>query len=270
MRVGELGTGTPAVAVVGAIHGDEPCGVKAIDRLLESNPTVDNPVKFIVANEEALAEGTRYIDADLNRAFGDDVTESAHEYRLAQTLRDELAGCLVLSLHSTQSSSNPFGIVNDVDGPAAAVCPFLSIAALVETDQDEGRLFAIDADLLEVEVGLQGTDTAAENAYRIVREFLTATGVLPGETVGREIPVYRIDESIEKLPADDYEVFATNFNEVSAGEVFAAADGEELIADEDFYPILLSAYGYEHQFGYAGTHVGFLEPSTTVRLTHDQ
>lgn len=270
MRVVELGDGTPEVAIVGAIHGDEPCGAHAIERLLESDPTVHRPVKLIVANEEALAKNVRYIDTDLNRAFGDDVDSSTHEYQLGRDLHDELVGCLVLSIHSTQSYQNPFGIVNDIDGPAAKVCPFLSIVAVVETTGEEGRLFAIDADLLEVEAGLQGSDAAAENAYRVAREFLTATGVLPGETVGREIPVYRIGNAIEKRPADDYKVFAENFDLVSAGDVFAAADGEELIATEDFYPILLSAYGYEHQFGYTGERIGVLEPSDSGRLTRGQ
>lgn len=260
MRVVEVGSGKPDVAVVGAIHGDEPCGAKAIDRFLESDPTVHRPVKLIVANEEALDAGVRFIDADLNRAFGDEIDPSAHEYQLAKTLHEELEGCVVLSLHSTQSYPNPFGIVNDIDGPAAKVCPFLSIEAVVETHGDEGRLFAINAALLEVEAGLQGSETAEENAYRIAREFLTATGVLPGETVGREIPVYRIGEAIHKRPAEDYEVFAENFSLVSAGDVFASADGEELVASDDFYPILLSAYGYPDQFGYTGEHVGVLSP----------
>jgi len=40
--------GTPAVAAVGGIHGDEPCGVRAIDRFLRESPVddVQRPVNF--------------------------------------------------------------------------------------------------------------------------------------------------------------------------------------------------------------------------------
>ena len=259
MRIEQLGDGRPEVAVVGGVHGDEPCGASAIERLLEDDPTVERPVKLIVANEEALARGVRYVDADLNRAFDDSSDPGAHEAGLARRLAEELEGCLVLSLHSTRSYDEPFGIVTEVDEPARSVCPYLSIVALVVIDgEEEGRLFAVDADLIEVEAGRQGTETAAENAYRIAREFLTAAGALPGRTVGRDLPVYRLDRRVEKPPASSYEVFAENFSLVGAGEVFATADGETIVAEEDFYPILLSADGYAAQFGYAGRRVGTL------------
>lgn len=45
---------------------------------------------------------------------------------------------------------------------------------------------------------------------------------------------------------------------VEAGEVFAVAGEERAVADEAFYPVLLSAYGYEDVFGYAADRVGTL------------
>ena len=44
MRIYELGDGTPEVAVVGSIHGDEPCGAVAIARLVAEDPPVRRPV----------------------------------------------------------------------------------------------------------------------------------------------------------------------------------------------------------------------------------
>lgn len=38
MRVAQLGEGDPEIAVVGGIHGDEPCGVHAVERLIEERP----------------------------------------------------------------------------------------------------------------------------------------------------------------------------------------------------------------------------------------
>jgi Succinylglutamate desuccinylase len=79
MKVYELGEGTPEVAVVGGIHGDEPCGPLAIKRLLAEELTVERPVKLIIANEEALEAGQRYLEADLNRVFPGDPNADAHE-----------------------------------------------------------------------------------------------------------------------------------------------------------------------------------------------
>ena len=259
MRVEQLGDGDPDVAVVGSVHGDEPCGARAVERLLEDDPDVLQPVKLVVANEVALDRGVRYVDADLNRSIGEDIPEDAHERSLARRLAGEVQSCTVLSLHSTQSHASPFAITAGLDGPVPDVVPYLSVAALVDTKGfGEGRLFASDADIVEAEAGLQGTDTAAENAYRLSREFLTAVGALPGDCVHRNVPVFEMGDSIPKPPADEYEVFVENFERVERGETFAAAAGEALVADEPFWPVLLSPYGYPGQFGYRGERRGIL------------
>ena len=267
MDVHELGDGPPEVAVVGAIHGDEPCGARAIERLVAEDPDVERPVTLIVANEEALADGSRYLEADLNRSFPGDPDADAHEERLAHRLRSKLDGCTTLAIHSTQSYAGPFAVIDSVDEVARAVTPHLPVDAVIQTDTfTEGRLIE-HPHTLEVEAGLQGSPEAVDNAYWITRAFLAATGVLaaPGsDTVvdagGREaVPVFRLRDRIPKPPAEEYEVFARNFERVENGERFAAADGEPVCADEPFYPVLLSAYGYRDQFGYVAERVGTLQ-----------
>ena len=268
MRVEQLGDGEPSVAVVVGVHGDEPCGVRAVERLLAESPAVLAPVKLVVANERALDAGVRYVDADLNRSFTDEVPADAHERRLAERLADEIRGCTVLSVHSTQSHADPFAISSGVDAPVQSVVPALSVSALVDTGNfGDGRIFAADADIVEIEAGLQGSEAAAENAFRLVREFLTASGVLAGDLARREVPVFEMGESIPKPSADEYEVFVENFEEVAAGDTYAAADGEPLVADEPFWPVLLSPYGYAHQFGYRGEPAGVLQSSDGANST---
>ncbi|MFB6072993.1 MAG: succinylglutamate desuccinylase/aspartoacylase family protein [Halobacterium sp.] len=263
MRVEQLGEGEPELAIVGGIHGDEPCGVRAVQRLSDADPDVLRPVKLVVANERALEAGVRYLDADLNRSFDQNVPEDAHERELAERLAEEVQGCTVLSIHSTQSHADPFAISSGFDEPVPGVVPELPVAALVDTRGfGKGRMFAADADILEVEAGLQGTETAAENAYRLAREFLVAVEALPGDSVRRDVPVFEMGESIPKPDADEYEVFVENFERVEAGQTFAAVDGDELVADEPFWPVLLSPYGYPHQFGYRGQQAGRLSQSS--------
>jgi predicted deacylase len=269
MRVEQLGDGEPEIAVVGGIHGDEPCGPRAIDAVLQADPDLARPVKFIVANEEAMARNLRYVEEDLNRAFPGAPDADTHEARLAHELLAELRDCVVFSMHSTQSYAQPFALCDTVDALARSACPYLSVDALVETSQfSEGRLIERD-EVLEVECGLQGSDQAAENAERLVREFLAAVGALPGEPhENREVPVFRMHRRIPKQRGDRYEVLVENFQRVDADAPFAAVDGDQLVADEPFYPILMSAYGYEDVFGYTGELVGKLdaEPEAEVEV----
>lgn len=263
MRVEQVGEGTPEVVVIGGIHGDEPCGVRAIERFLADDPDVQRPVKFIIANELALERGVRYVDADLNRAFTEDTPEDAHERRLAKRLDEEVADSTVLAIHSTQSHAEPFALCSHVDQVVHDVVPFLSVVGLVDIRGfGEGRMFATSADIIEVEAGLQGSEQAAENAYDLVREFLTVTDVLAGDAVPRDLPIYELGPPIEKPDADRYEVFVENFQVVEAGDVYAAADGTEIVATEAFTPILLSAYGYRDVFGYRGREAGTLSYSS--------
>ena len=273
MRVETLGEGDPEVAVVGGIHGDEPCGSAAVEAVLEADIEVARPVKLIIANEEALKRGRRYVEEDLNRAFPGSPDADTHEGRLAHDLLTEIRGCEILSLHSTRSYAAPFALVDEMDGHARSTCPYLSVEAVVETSQySEGRLIAYP-EVIELECGLQRSAAAAENARALVREFLVATGVLPGDADPprhHPLSVFCLDQRIPKQAADSYEVFVENFERVAEGEQFAAADGEPLCADRPFYPILLSAYGYESVFGYAGDLVGRLDGNDVTAPTGEE
>lgn len=261
MYVEQLGSGEPEVAVVGGIHGDEPCGVHAVETLLADSPTVERPVAFVTANEEAVERGVRYVDTDLNRSFPGDPDSTAHEERLAARLVDEIGDCTTLALHSTQSYAGMFALVDEVDDLARRVCPRLPIDAVIETSEaNEGRIFAGVPATIEVECGYQGSPAAADNAVTITRAFLRALDVLPGEPDGTDgdLPVFDLGGPIPKDVGDVYEVYANNFEEVRVGERVAATDGEPVVAEEDFYPVLLSSEGYEDVFGYTAERVGTL------------
>lgn len=261
MRVETVGEGSAEIAVVGGIHGDEPCGIHAVETLLSEDLDVQRPVKFVVANEAAIEQSTRYVDEDLNRAFPGDPDGETHESRLAFELGREVADCQVLALHSTQSYGQKFALVHTVREYERRICPRLSVESVVETSNfTEGRMFEVTRRLIEVECGFQKSETASENAVEVTREFLAATGALPDERGPRqdELPVYRLIEPVPKATADVYEVFASNFRQVTAGEPYASADEQEIVAEESFYPVLMSAYGYEDVFGYTADRVGTL------------
>lgn len=113
----------------------------------------------------------------------------------------------------------------------------------------EGRSVNLPG-FVNVEAGRQGTDRAAENAYEYVLAFLRATGVLPGDPDPSETLLYDVFEPVEKEPGRTYEVLASNFERVPAGERYATADGDPLRADREFWPVLMSADGHDRLLGY--------------------
>ncbi|WP_435177345.1 succinylglutamate desuccinylase [Halorussus sp. AFM4] len=260
MRVETLGDGTPEVAVAGAIHGDEPCGVRAIERFLESDlaDAVERPVKLIVANERALAAGERYVEADLNRVFPGDPDSEVHEERLAHDLLAEIDGCTTLGFHSTVSTDEAFGTLADLTPRKAEIMRAMPVAHAADfTGVVEGRSVNLP-DFVNVEAGYQGSAQAAENAYDCLVAYLRLLDVLPGAPDPTPTDCYRVREVVRKDPGADYEVYAENFERVAPGEVYAATtDGDrELAADREFWPVLLSATGHSTLLGYEADYVG--------------
>jgi predicted deacylase len=260
MDVWQLGAGRPWLAVVGGIHGDEPCGPEALRSLREHDPSVERPVRCIVANEEALARQVRYCDEDLNRAFPGDPAATTHEGRLAAALVDALDDALTLALHSTQSHSTPFAIVTELTPETRRICARLPIEAVIEAGEFvEGRLLTVTP-TIEVECGLQGSTAAAAQASWVVEAFLGATGALPPAPPAREVPIYRLEKRIPKADAGEYAVEVNNLTRVPAGESYARVGDSAVVAEESFYPVLMSAEGYEDIFGYQASYVGTITP----------
>jgi predicted deacylase len=268
MRVEQLGEGDPEIAIVAAIHGDEPCGVHAVETLRDEPPALTQPVKCVIANERARDRDVRYINTDLNRAFPGEPNAEAYEQQLAADLLDELRGCTTLALHATKSTATPFAITPEIGPLAETVCPQLSIEALVEAGACVETALGAYIDAIEVECGRQGTEQASETAVQLVSEFLAATGAIPDiDAPERTLPVYRLHDCLPKRDATAYDVLATNFERVDTGAPYATINGEPQIAEEAFYPVLLSANGYESQFGYAAELTDNLEPT---RETSDE
>lgn len=252
-----FGPGEPASAVVGSVHGDEPTGVRAMHRVLESPPAFDQGVKFVVANPPAAVAHRRYLDVDLNRVFPGDGDADERERRLAADLVAETDGCNVLSMHTTEATSEPVAFVTSGHPRALDVVSRLPIAHVVNEQPTVDSAFSSTDGVVSVEVGKPEHQDATERAERIIRAFLRVDGVVdepPPETGGTTY--YTTDGTVEKPPdADAYELLVENFERVEAGTTYARVDGEPLVADEPFVPILVSETGYDDMFGYRGYRV---------------
>lgn len=262
MRTHVLGDGDPEIAVVAGVHGDEPCGPAAVERLLADPPDLVRPVKVVVANEAAVERGVRFLDTDLNRAFPGDPEADAHESRLAARLADELAGCVVLDLHSTVSTSEPFALVTEVTDRTSSLARATGVDNVVDISHVGGGLTDV-APGVAVECGRKGTAAAVETAHRVVESFLSGVGAVAGDAdpPRREPTLYRVN-GVE--PGVGYEFVGENFRRVEAGETFARRGDEGKRAADAFYPVLMSTDGYDDLVGFRARRVGPL--GRTARL----
>ncbi|MCB9536646.1 MAG: succinylglutamate desuccinylase/aspartoacylase family protein [Myxococcales bacterium] len=130
----ETGRPGPTVVVVGAIHGNEPSGLLALERVLTQLRRAEVPLRgrflALVGNARAHAAGERYLQRDLNRDWVPDAVDALrardpaldgpedHEQRALLAVLDPLlaqaAGPMVfLDLHSMSSHGPPFAVLGD-------------------------------------------------------------------------------------------------------------------------------------------------------------
>jgi|AntDeeMinimDraft_4_1070355.scaffolds.fasta_scaffold00254_24 predicted deacylase len=245
MEVTKLGEGEAEYVVVGSVHGDEPCGKQAIKRFIESGYDLQEPVKFIIANEEALEQDKRFLDVDLNRNFPGDSESNEHEERLAAKIMKEIKGKKVLDIHTTRSYPDPFATFTEINPTTHQLLQSSGVENAVLFPEESGTLHE-QTDGIVIEAGYQGTEQAIENAYYLIVNFLASEGVIEADFNRSEPDVYQYYETVE----GDWNFVAENFHKVVKGDIFGKRESEEVKAQEDFYPVLMSTDGYESMLGF--------------------
>lgn len=248
MKITEKGPDEPEAAVVAAIHGDEPCGRKAVERFLEEDQEFQKGVKFVIANEKALEKEERFIDTDLNRCFPGNNESSQHEERLAADLLEELEGLKVLVLHSMEKFEEVFSLVN---GNEKHLLKATGVEKTVNVEPlGEGSIEKY-LEAVSVETGEKGSEQAVENSYKVMKNFLAYFDVIDERSQDKMPELFEMYEKV----SGDFEFLAENFQRVEKGEKYAENQEEELRADEVFYPILMSSEGYEDILGFKGRRI---------------
>ena len=123
----------PTLIVIGSLHGNEPGGAMALSnvsqQLGEMTDELKGRVYFLRGNTRALAEGVRFVDADLNRHWTPknmsnigtealyDSSEGVELTELDRILDGILITAMdevfVLDLHSTSADGIPYATVGD-------------------------------------------------------------------------------------------------------------------------------------------------------------
>jgi len=126
----------PTLLIIGGIHGNEPSGVVALERIAKFFETNElnisrGRILALRGNRRALSEKTRYIKRDLNRMWlwdfklqcpinptiedpDDEYDEFCDlQYRIHQAIDDRTGPICFLDLHTTSAESPPFIMIGD-------------------------------------------------------------------------------------------------------------------------------------------------------------
>jgi succinylglutamate desuccinylase len=256
MRVTDVGGTDPDIAVVCGIHGDEPAGVRAAQRLVDEK-RFQRPVRFVVANEKALDQRERFVDADLNRSFPGDARARAHELELAPKLLEAIGDRAVIDLHTTMSRPTPFLILGTIVDPSARRLAQASGLENAVHHEHLGGGLLDHVPGVALEGGPMGTDTAEEQLYQATSNVLAGVGTIDGATRNVDPNVYRVYESIHP-PSEDAFTKLRNFTLVDEGDTVAENRTRCYESQDTFVPVLVSNDGYRDILGFKATDEGTL------------
>lgn len=250
----------PYIGVCGSIHGDEPCGALAIQRIagdLESRALAPakGTVFLIHANQKATSLGRRHTPEgeDLNRlwdfAFTDTLRTEAWGYEHHRVLElKEVLGDLdvLLDLHSAKAPTPAFGVSNG-EGDIDEIAKHVGLSFLVQSWYglaDKviiGFLKLSGTPALSVECGAHSDPEIVEKAYRIAMSFLRTTGAIDDgkQTNGNDVQTVHVVETITR-PSEEFHFGApwTGFQQLEPGALVGRDRVTEIRVSRACYAVL--------------------------------
>jgi succinylglutamate desuccinylase len=260
----------PTLLVLGGIHGNEPAGVLAADRVLphlqELRAELRGEIVLLRGNTRALQRNVRYISADLNRQWTADnvrigesgncgYSELLEQRELFAVLKEAVSRArgdvYFLDLHTTSASGKPFATVGDTMRNRRFALSFPVTIVLGLEEQIDGTLLEYVNNLGVITMGFEAGQHEAvasvEHHEALIWNATVATGNLRRDVLdkfvhsksllqlrggGRRVVEVRHRHAIS--PEDEFrmEPGFTNFQPVRRGQVLARDRRGEIKARE--------------------------------------
>jgi hypothetical protein len=213
----------PTMVVVGGIHGNEPSGVVALERVLaelrKRKPDMRGRLLGLAGNLAALEQGVRYMTRDLNRRWYPDHlaklrdqpreqdssedAEQRHLLNIFDRLDERFDHPLVvIDLHSFSAEGPPFSVIADTlrNRPIAYELRVPIIFGLEEVV--EGTLLGYLADLGHIAIGFEAGQhrdpRTVENHVAAIWIAMVAAGLLARADVPE---IERYEATLEQAAA---------------------------------------------------------------------
>ncbi len=258
----------PYIAIIGSMHGNEPCGRLALEALAERTRLGELPVQegtlfLIHGNPAASKTGKRHTEggADLNRLFSYDFianlpkSQWSSEHHRAIELRPLLQELdAVLDLHSASAPTPPFGIVS-----TAKTSPDLGrkLGLPYLTHGWNGPGLLGDQVLLHVltqrgkpsfavECGQHDDPISTQRAHETANHFLVATGILPpnaAPALPEQPPVeLNIVDAVKKpSPGFQFHQRLIGLQQIPAGAIIGSDENLEIHCKRTSFAIMPNA-----------------------------
>jgi hypothetical protein len=192
----------PTLIIVGGIHGNEPAGVLAAERvrlrMQKRKAVLHGEVVLLRGNTRALEQRVRYIDADLNRQWtienapiaesetqnipgASELREQSEMLTIVKDVVSRARGEIYfLDLHTTSAHGQPFATVGDTlrNRRFALTFPLMIVLGLEE--QIDGTMLEymnnLGAITMGVEAGQHEAMTSVDNHEAVIWNASAATG----------------------------------------------------------------------------------------------
>lgn len=270
--IGEYDSGKegPLLFITGGVHGNEPSGVVALQKVFEilksERPDINGKVIGVSGNQEALRKDVRFIDEDLNRTWTKENIASkkkdSHEKKEMFAIIDVLEKYpekdftkrYFLDCHTTSSASEPYISVQDVNDndswahqfPTYIIRGFSDIV-LGCIDHYESRIgitgFVFEGGQHESKISEKNHEgmiwLALKNASELdldsLKKYPEAAKMLANKRENRKTFEIKYRHGIKDKDDFKMEPDYSNFQPIKKGELLAHQNGKPVYSEWDAY-----------------------------------
>ncbi|MDP3989214.1 MAG: succinylglutamate desuccinylase/aspartoacylase family protein [bacterium] len=232
----------PTSVILGGVHGDEICGPDAILRVLPDLRIEKGNVLFGFGNPPAIEKRERFLGANLNRMFADNLSPEdmiSYEYQRAQFMKRYLDEAdILLDIHaSTNPQSRPFCIC---ESNACNIVQYLPVELVVSgfdevepggTDYYMNKIGKIG---ICIECGYREKLESVDLAEQAIKVFLGVAGHI-GASFQRQPQKYIKMYRLYKTKTDNFVLAREfgDFEELQAGQLIGTDGLEEIHTDRE-------------------------------------
>jgi hypothetical protein len=197
------------ILVIGGMHGNEPLGLNVV-KLFRQQPVKN--VDVVLANEQAIAAKSRFVEQDLNRSFPGKIRSKIYEpRRAAQLLKLTKKYDLVFDFHNTYCPDNDCGFVGQTANALLyKTAALLGLNRIIVADYDCINKYANNC--LSVEISLDSGQNNPEVWYERIALISRLTSIDVG-TSG--IKKYRFVYRMTLEDRDNFDLASVNLKAFS-------------------------------------------------------
>ncbi|MDT0646520.1 succinylglutamate desuccinylase/aspartoacylase family protein [Zunongwangia sp. F260] len=261
----------PLLFVTGGIHGNEPSGVKALEKVFseleKTRPEINGTIVGVAGNKMALNQNKRYIDEDLNRTWTEenvnqekkDSHEKKEMFEIIELLKKfpekDFTKRYFLDCHTTSSPSLPYVSVQEVNDndewahkfPTYIIRGFSDII----TGDIDHYLSRTGMTGFVFEAGQHTDKRSVENHEGVIWLALKEACDLDLERIStypdcvnrfaeKNAPPQKTFEIVHRHGLEDGDIFEMqpgyeNFQKIEKGELLAKQNGNEVKSEWDAY-----------------------------------